>query len=889
MAMHPVTGAAITAYFSKGDWDGYCQVSFTTVDRINCFYRIEYHQVGDPPTTWTFFGDYPWEGVFYGVSVKFANASAGGGPRRRTVDQIRITTTDLNEPPDTPAIVIVTTPTDVTSIYHEHAHNFYRSTHGELGALKGSMNVLWQDLSKFIANGRITLEKNGLTSPETQTLIDTNYTSSTFGDHTNFAYCPFDLLPPGIPIPVDQNGQAYWDVLDPPTNIDPNVSKLWVAEGDLLIFTLTTNVPNSGSPGGMDTMTTVFTTRYYHAAHFYQFADVATKGQPYSKQCEVIQDQWNPTPIVATIADFWNQLPAGLTVSPTGLISGTPTTTGWFAIQLFCYGLGLTNNGEEIYIRVNLVGAPVMKGPSPSVLPLVYGVPYPQQYSCYATNHPTSDPSGTPKAYRITVGTLPHGLTLNGDNGIISGVPDTVEAAHNVTFVAHNIVADSAPFTVTFSVTLFDPPQITSPAVVVIFLDEMVTNYHITTNIPALNYRAYDLPAGLALIGPVLTGKPQVPPGVYQVSLQANNQWGWGPIFILSITVGVEAPVITSPLVVSTLINDPFFYQITASHSPVSYGASGLPPGLSINSTLGQITGVPTAPGTAIPITLTATNAGDSGTALLLLDVVLPPAPVIDTTATHGRAITAESGVTYESIYTATASHNPTNWTWSALPEGITAAMLPDPTPGATGTALRIGGTFHSGGLFSIALTAYNLGGPSDVATFYFLVTIGPTVAETINQLGTIMEIWVDLNAATVGIGNSSTVDEQGVVIIPTGTALQLKRGDTQEIFIIFYELEGTVPVPADVSLTSLKFGVKPTYDDEFIVYTETWDGAGGRFRIYPDFSGTNDDLDAVLVQPSTTLLTEIQWEMLDDQGNTIRRSSVVFNTNILRDLIHPD
>jgi hypothetical protein len=89
--------------------------------------------------------------------------------------------------------------------------------------------------------------------------------------------------------------------------------------------------------------------------------------------------------------------------------------------------------------------------------------------------------------------------------------------------------------------------------------------------------------------------------------------------------------------------------------------------------------------------------------------------------------------------------------------------------------------------------------------------------------------------------------------------------------------------------MTSLKFGIKSSFDDEFIVYTDTFTGNAGRFGINPDFSGTNDDLDAVLVEPSTALIAEIQWEMLNPQGNIIRRSSVIFPVNILRDLIHPD
>jgi hypothetical protein len=118
-----------------------------------------------------------------------------------------------------------------------------------------------------------------------------------------------------------------------------------------------------------------------------------------------------------------------------------------------------------------------------------------------------------------------------------------------------------------------------------------------------------------------------------------------------------------------------------------------------------------------------------------------------------------------------------------------------------------------------------------------------------------------------------------------------LKRGDTIDLRIVFHE-DG---VPVDVDMSSMKFGIKEAFDDEFIIFTDTFStvqgigGGAGHFRINPDFSGTNDDLDAVLVDATTTLKGEIQWEMLDEQGVSIRRSSQIFDVVIFRDLIHPD
>jgi hypothetical protein len=80
------------------------------------------------------------------------------------------------------------------------------------------------------------------------------------------------------------------------------------------------------------------------------------------------------------------------------------------------------------------------------------------------------------------------------------------------------------------------------------------------------------------------------------------------------------APVITSPTTATGTAGSSFSYWITASNSPSSYSASGLPNGLSVNSTSGQISGTPAVAGT-YPVTISATNAGGTGSATLTLNV----------------------------------------------------------------------------------------------------------------------------------------------------------------------------------------------------------------------------------------------------------------------------
>ncbi len=60
-------------------------------------------------------------------------------------------------------------------------------------------------------------------------------------------------------------------------------------------------------------------------------------------------------------------------------------------------------------------------------------------------------------------------------------------------------------------------------------------------------------------------------------------------------------PVITSSLAVSGSIGVPFAYSIIAAGA-TSFGATGLPPGLTINTSTGTITGTPTALGVSTSV-----------------------------------------------------------------------------------------------------------------------------------------------------------------------------------------------------------------------------------------------------------------------------------------------
>jgi len=91
-----------------------------------------------------------------------------------------------------------------------------------------------------------------------------------------------------------------------------------------------------------------------------------------------------------------------------------------------------------------------------------------------------------------------------------------------------------------------------------------------------------------------------------------------------ALAAGGPRPVINSPTTASGTVGLAFSYTITATNSPTSFNATGLPAGLNVNTTTGVISGTPTAVGT-FGVTISASNANGTGTATLTLTINAPP------------------------------------------------------------------------------------------------------------------------------------------------------------------------------------------------------------------------------------------------------------------------
>ncbi len=186
-----------------------------------------------------------------------------------------------------------------------------------------------------------------------------------------------------------------------------------------------------------------------------------------------------------------------------------------------------------------------------------------------------------------------------------------------------------------------------------------------------------------------------------------------------------QVPVITSPLSVSAAQNAPFSYQIVATHSPTNYDATGLPPGLSIDTGTGLISGTPTDIGTT-NVTLSAINGAGTGQAVLSITVEAVSPPVFD------PATDLCADQTQYNSFQITVEVNPANppsWNVTGLPDGMWYGTMGDRT-------LVIYGTPTASGVFPITISATNVAGQTDLNINVNVPALEMTVSGSLSSDG---------------------------------------------------------------------------------------------------------------------------------------------------------
>lgn len=286
----------------------------------------------------------------------------------------------------------------------------------------------------------------------------------------------------------------------------------------------------------------------------------------------------------------------------------------------------------------------------------------------------------------------------------------------------------------------------------------------------------------------------------------------------------VQEPVITGATTTSGAYGSALSYTITASSSPTSFGATGLPSGLTINPLSGLISGTPTQTGT-FSVTVSATNSAGTVTAPLTITISKATAtvtlgnlsatydgslkPVTTTTNPPGRPVLVTYNGSYTvpgapGSYTVEATVNDPNYQGTASGTLVIAdsplTVNANFTSGTT-VPLTVTGYCPSGGTVNIALsfapptgatlTIVKITGPNTIqGTFQNLahgqavtLTYGGTAYHFIaNYFGgsgrDLVLQWADVSPMGWGynrygqLGNNNTVESHVPIAVGTSGAL---------------------------------------------------------------------------------------------------------------------
>ncbi|PYI39323.1 hypothetical protein CVS30_04990 [Arthrobacter psychrolactophilus] len=433
-------------------------------------------------------------------------------------------------------------------------------------------------------------------------------------------------------------------------------------------------------------------------------------------------------------------LPAGLTLTAAGKLAGTPTAPGTKNFTITATDdLGFT--GSRAYSLFSSPAALVL-GPT--------SLPDPVAGDSYSAQLVTTGGYGD-FSYAVTSGTLPTGLVLAPDTGLISGTPTAV-GSYGFTVTSTDVAtAGPNPVSVNRSYTLV------VPAVPLQLVGQLPQAHVGSTYTGALAASGgtgpytfvlqpeESLPAGLSLAANgLLTGTPELA-GTFDVAVKVTDVYGSASNLTGSLTV---APLIT--VAPGTLpdaqTGSAYSQQLTASGGAASYTFAvtdgALPDGLTLSAD-GALTGTPTVHGSS-SFTVTAKDAGNfSGTKDYTVSVK-PAAVVVGPAALPAPA----AGDVYSAELTATGGIGPFTF-------AVTAGSLPTGLALAQDTGI-ISGTPTAVGSYNFTVTA------TDVATLNDVPVVTTNKVYTLVVPSVPLELIGTLPQAHVGSDYSGTLAGTG-------------------------------------------------------------------------------------------------------------------------------
>ena len=482
-------------------------------------------------------------------------------------------------------------------------------------------------------------------------------------------------------------------------------------------------------------------------------------------------------------------LPAGLSInSSTGLISGTPTTAGTSSVTVTATDTTGASGSASFTWTIN---------PAPNTVSVTNPGNQTGTVGTAVSLQIQASDSASGQTLTYSATGLPAGLSINSSTGLISGTPTTAGTS-SVTVTATDTTgaSGSASFTWTINpapntVSVTNPGNQTGTVGTAVSLQIQASD---SASGQTLTYSATGLPAGLSINSStgLISGTPTTA-GTSSVTVTATDTTGasGSASFTWTINPAPNTVSVTNPGNQTGTVGTAVSLQIQASDSAsgqtLTYSATGLPAGLSINSSTGLISGTPTTAGTS-SVTVTATDTtGASGSASFTWTVsARPPTAVNQSYNAVGNTTLAVGTTVTGPAATVNASQGLLNGDSGDASCG-TLSVTGNTTP-AHGTV-----TVNPDGTFTYLPAA----GFTGTDTFQYTITCGTsgtTASATVTiTVGTV--VWyVDDSQAAAGTGESnapfntlaaanSAVGANSIVFLYQGNAtytggLTMKSGD---------------------------------------------------------------------------------------------------------------
>ena len=498
-----------------------------------------------------------------------------------------------------------------------------------------------------------------------------------------------------------------------------------------------------------------------------------------------------------------NGLPAGLTIDPaTGLISGTidprASASGPYAVTV-------TATDDKGAATSESFAWTVADTPPTTAAALPDRTAADGAMVSYGTAGGFANPNGLALTYAATG--LPMGLAIDPKTGVISGPIDRNSSAMNGG--AYTIVvtaSDGQGGSATNGFRLATTNQ--APVVGIRIADQADADGQAVAPVDAskafsdpngdpLTYAAANLPTGLAIdsatgrISGTVAGNAQ--PGTYQVAVIATDNKGTSTSESFAWTISDVAPSSKGVLANQSLSDGVGGVSIVTAGgfadpngNPLTYAATGLPAGLSIDPLTGTITGTldhdssQKAPRTmgagatldgTYTVTVTATDAfGGSAVQSFTLDA-RNAAPVVgartaNQSNTEGDTVSIDAGNAF-------GDPNPGDTLFYAA-NGLPAGLAINPKNGlVTGTVARGDSAISP---YSVTITATDDKGAATSETLsWTVVPVGPTASAIPNSSGFDgTAVAIETASHFDGMGAATTYTASG---LPAGLAINTATG----------------------------------------------------------------------------------------------------------------